>query len=906
LLKKGFVIPNQEIIVERPNGSRRITIPQVKALVNEENRIVGAVNIDVDITAQKIAEKDSAWLAAIIESSEDAVVSKTLEGIVTSWNPGAEKLFGYTASEMIGQPIAKLFPPDRLNEEPEILRRIQMGQRVSHFETKRVTKKGELIDISLAISPIKNSHGVIIGASKIARDITAQKKLSKALSNEEQNTRLAVEAAELGTFEWELGSKMFTGSQRLNEIFGFGKDHNITHADLLSRFHPDDRNIRDKAVTDAMKKGSLAYEVRICWPDHSIRWVKVHGKIIYNEEQQPERMHGTVMDVTAERTALKALEENQERLNIAIEAAELATWELNLITQEPIYSDRYLQLLGFPLEAKPSHQEILTKIHPDDMALRNEAMNEAMKTGFIDVELRIKPSPDNVRWIRSRGKVVYDNNKVPLRILGTTVDITDQRAAFDVLQQSEERFKVIANNAPVMIWMSGNEKYAGFYNTSWIQFTGRSAEHEHLEQWHEAVHPDEVAEYMRVYDHAFNDQEPFQREYRMKRHDGQYRWISEHAVPRYDNAHNFIGFIGAARDIDDEKRFNERLQASELLFKTIANVSPVGLWMTDVNGKNNFVNDTWVEWTGISIDEHYDEGWIAAVLEADKGYVLDVCKKSFEARENFAVEFRVKRKDGQTRWMLSEGGPFYNNDKQFAGIAGSVADITERKQEEILKNDFLAVASHELKTPITSIKAYTQLLAKTYEKTENEFLKSALVKMENQINKMTKLVSDFLNISKIESGKFQLNIESFDLSKLVTEVASDIQLVSVNHNILVKETEPVFVHADRERIAQVITNYLNNAVKYSPDNKQITVKIQSTGKYVTVSVADKGIGIRQEEHKKIFDRFYRAEANTNTAFSGFGIGLYICAEIIRRHGGETGVKSTEGKGSVFYFTLPRS
>jgi PAS domain S-box-containing protein len=495
---------------------------------------------------------------------------------------------------------------------------------------------------------------------------------------------------------------------------------------------------------------------------------------------------------------------------------------------------------------------------------------------------------------------------VPVRILGTTIDVTDQRAAFDVLQQSEERFKVIANNAPVMIWMSGNERYAGFYNTSWIRFTGRSPEHEHAADWHDAVHPDDVTEYIRVYDDAFKNQETFQREYRMKRYDGQYRWISEHAVPRYDNAHNFIGFIGAARDIDDEKRFNERLQASELLFKTIANVSPVGLWMTDINGKNNFVNHTWVEWTGISIDDHYDEGWFAAVLDEDKSHVLEVCQKSFEARENFAVEFRVRRKDGQIRWMLSEGGPFYNNDKEFAGIAGSVADITERKQEEILKNDFLAVASHELKTPITSIKAYTQLLAKTYEKTDNEFLKGALVKMENQINKMTKLVSDFLNISKIESGKFQLNIESFDLSKLVTEVAGDIQLVSVNHNIVVKDTEPVFVNADRERIAQVITNYLNNAVKYSPDNKQIVVEIQRIESYVTVSVTDKGIGIRREEHNKIFERFYRAEANMNTAFSGFGIGLYICAEIIRRHGGYVGVKSEEGKGSVFYFALPGS
>ena len=771
VLKNGFVIPNQEIIIQRPDGSKRTVIPHPKAIMNDKGRIIGAVNMLVDITSRKNAEDDSAWLTAIVQSSEDAIISKTLQGIVTSWNPGAEKLFGYTASEMIGQPINKLIPPDRVNEEPEILRQIQLGQRVAHFETKRLTKQGELIDISLAISPIKNSSGIIIGASKIARDITSQKKLHKALSDEEQNTRLVLEAAELGTFEWDLVTNAFTGSQRLKDIFGFKENQNITHEDLLKRFHPDDRHIRDNAVAAAMTKGSLSYTVRIYRPDESVRWIKVHGKILFDNGKQPVRMHGTVMDLTVEKTAAKAFEENEERLNMAIEAAELATWELNLLTREPIYSKRYLLLMGFPPAARPSHQEILAKIHPDDIGIRNEAMNNAMKEGVLDLEMRIKPTPDNVRWIRSRGKVLYDNNRVPVRILGTTLDITDQKAAFDVLQQSEERFKVIANNAPVMIWMSGNEKYAGFYNTSWLHFTGRSAEHENAGDWHEAVHPDDVSEYLSIFKDAFTNQKAFHREYRMKRYDGQYRWISDNAVPRYDNAHNFIGFICASRDVDDEKRFNERLQASELLFKTIANVSPVGLWMTDINGKNNFVNDTWVEWTGISISEHYNEGWLGAVLDADKNYVLDVCKKSFEAKENFAVEFRIQRKDGHIRWMLSEGGPFYTIDKAFSGFAGSVADITERKQQEILKNDFLAVASHELKTPITSIKAYTQLLAKTYENTDNDFLKSALVKMENQINKMTKLVSDFLKVSKIESGKFQLNIESFDLSELVNEIA---------------------------------------------------------------------------------------------------------------------------------------
>jgi PAS domain S-box-containing protein len=861
------------------------------------------------ISTQNIGEAElNLHFAAIVQSSEDAIISKTLDGIVTSWNPGAERLFGYTADEMIGQSILKILPPDRLIEEPTILERIRNGERVEHFYTIRQTKQGKLVDISLTISPIKDSDGRIIGASKIARnvteiiiarkkleeseerlrmvmeatqmgtwdfhpvtgelnwseeckkiyalpagekvdfnlfsehiypddrqyveteiqrsmdpsgdgtydisyrilrfddktvrwirsqgkvyfnsmrqaelfagtvaDITEQKQSQQALEESEQRIRLAVEAAKMGTFDWDLVNNNFKSSQRLNDIFGFHGQPNITHQHLLDSFHPADRPARDKAVEEAPEKGSLSYEARIYWPDKSIHWIKVFGKIIYNEKGQALRMYGTVVDSTEEKTTLNSLEENEHRLSIVIQAAELGTWELNLLTREPIYSERYLQILGFLPGSRPSHEEILAKIHPDDMPIRNEAIKKALENGSLDFEMRIKPGPASVRWIRSRGKVFYNEKNEPWRILGTTMDTTEQKTAFTALQ------------------------------------------------------------------------------------------------------------------------------ASELLFKTIANVSPVGLWMTDVNGKNTFVNDTWVDWTGIGVTEHYNEGWAGAILDPDKESVLGICKKSLENKESFVVEFRIKRRDGQVRWMLSEGGPYYTIDKEFSGLAGSVADITERKQQEIQKNDFLAVASHELKTPITSIKAYTQLLAKTYEKTDNEFLKSALEKMENQVNKMTKLVNDFLKLSKIESGKLQLNNEIFNLNELVREVASDMQMVSVNHRIVINESEPLNISADRERIAQVINNFLNNAVKYSPDSKQIEIRVKQTGGFVTVSVTDNGIGIKPDEHQKIFERFYRAKANTNTSFSGFGIGLYICAEIVRRHGGEIGVDSDQGKGATFFFTLP--
>ncbi|RZL98492.1 MAG: PAS domain S-box protein, partial [Pedobacter sp.] len=295
-------------------------------------------------------------------------------------------------------------------------------------------------------------------------------------------------------------------------------------------------------------------------------------------------------------------------------------------------------------------------------------------------------------------------------------------------------------------------------------------------------------------------------------------------------------------------------------------------------------------------------GWIDSVVEADKKIIVTLFRLQAAKFEKFSSEFRFHRADGSVRWGLSEGFPYYDTDGNYAGYAGSVTDITERKQDELRKNEFLAVASHELKTPITSIKAYTQLLASTYEKTHDAFLKNALTKVENQINKMSKLVSDFLNLSKIESDRFQLVREVFNMNDLVSEIVSDTQMVATSHIIAIITEGRADVLADREKISQVLANLLNNAVKYSPDEKDISVQINTDETHVTVMIHDRGIGIRPDEHDKIFQRFYRAGPN-NIQFSGFGIGLYISAEIIRQHNGEIGVMEQTEKGSRLYFRL---
>jgi PAS domain S-box-containing protein len=189
VLNGGSPVRNQEVVIERSDGSRITTLVNIDPLTNSAGKIIGAINIFEDVTDWRKAEQASRRLAAIVESSEDAIISKDLNGIITSWNQAAERVFGYTAEEVIGKPITLLIPPERHDEEPGILARIQRGERIEHYETVRQHKDGSLLDISLTVSPIRDALGNIVGASKIARDITRRKLVEEALRHSEERAR---------------------------------------------------------------------------------------------------------------------------------------------------------------------------------------------------------------------------------------------------------------------------------------------------------------------------------------------------------------------------------------------------------------------------------------------------------------------------------------------------------------------------------------------------------------------------------------------------------------------------------------------------------------------------------------------------------------------------------------------
>lgn len=231
-------------------------------------------------------------------------------------------------------------------------------------------------------------------------------------------------------------------------------------------------------------------------------------------------------------------------------------------------------------------------------------------------------------------------------------------------------------------------------------------------------------------------------------------------------------------------------------------------------------------------------------------------------------------------------------------------DISQRLELEQKKDEFISIASHELKTPVTSIKAYAQYLKMRFAKEGDAQSSTLLDKMDHQLNKLTVLIGDLLDVTKIEAGKLQMHKEYFDLNRLVAEVVEEIQHTTDTHEIRIAGRVIRKMYGDRDRISQVITNFLSNAIKYSPEGKLVQVQLSATATHAKVCVKDNGIGIPVEKQKRLFTRFFRVDGNKQETFPGLGLGLYISSQIIRRHKGKIWVESEPGKGSSFCFTLP--
>lgn len=387
-------------------------------------------------------------------------------------------------------------------------------------------------------------------------------------------------------------------------------------------------------------------------------------------------------------------------------------------------------------------------------------------------------------------------------------------------------------------------------------------------------------------------------------HQKQLHYWSCANTPIMDAGNKVAYILNTVIDITKEVEAREKAIESENRLLLAAEATGIAFWSLDISQLNFKYSPQMISLFGHPPDTTLNLANIRNQLHPDDIEHI-VVKSYFKALTDgyYSYETRIIWPDNSLHWVGVKGKVLFDEKNEPYRMLGTVVDITESKGDEIRKNDFIAMASHELKTPLTSLKAYIQLLETKLTTSADPFIHTALLKSANQVNKMIALVHGFLDLSKLEPGKLQLIRQNFDINKLIEEVIAESIIINNTHTIRFCSSEMFYVNADRGKIGQVLSNLISNAMKYSQRGSTILIASEVQGRNTLVSVTDEGIGIKVKDKEKIFQRFYRADDDMKN-ISGFGIGLYLSSEIIQRHQGEIWVKSEKGKGSTFYFSLP--
>jgi PAS domain S-box-containing protein len=344
------------------------------------------------------------------------------------------------------------------------------------------------------------------------------------------------------------------------------------------------------------------------------------------------------------------------------------------------------------------------------------------------------------------------------------------------------------------------------------------------------------------------------------------------------------------------------LMESEARFTALTDANLLGIIVADKQGHISEANESFLKMMGYTKKEvaagklRWDKLTPGEYVDEDSQHINSL----FESGQATPWEKEFIRRDGSQIPVIVGGAVLKRSDGTFVAF---ILDITERKKLEQRKDEFISIASHELKTPLTSVKGYVQILERIIKEMGDEKAYQYVSRTNTYVDRLNSLISDLLDVSKIQAGKLQLTYEAFDVDEMIQDAIESIQPTSTKHKITVEGVVGRKLYGDRHRLEQVMTNLLSNAMKYAPNAHAIYVRAKRQNKVVIIEVQDFGVGIAKDKQGKLFQRFYRVE-DTEKQFSGMGIGLYISSEIVKRHGGQLGVNSEPKKGSTFTVTLP--
>jgi PAS domain S-box-containing protein len=910
-----------EMVNRRKDGTLYTEEMRITPVTGPSGAPAGFIAVKHDVSEQRAREKAQRFLAAVVESSEDAIAAYTPEGTILAWNRGAETLSGYTAAEAIGKNASIVIPPERLDLLARFTERVLQGQVVSQQEGICQRRDGSRFHVSVTGSPIRDAAGDVTAIAAVLRDISERQEAERSralLASIVESSGDAIHSATLdGTIS--------TWNQGAETLFGYSSQEAIGRS--VTILAPPGRAEEVRQCLDLIGQGSSFGPADTVLQAKDGRLVDVSLSIfpIRNATGELTGASAIARDIGRRLRAERQLRESDERFADVFEHAPLGMsvcWLDGRIIQA---NAALCRMLGYSVEELCA--TTFGKLsHPDDEGPFLQKMERwlGQPGEYLDAEKRFLNRNGKVVWARVRMSLVKDSGGSPLYFVVHVEDITERKRAREVLRESEERFRILADSCPAMIWGSNPEGGTQFINRAYREFCEVLGEEWEDSRWHPLIHPDDVGEYVRAFHHAVRERAPFRAEARFLRADGEWRWVASYAEPRLSAGGEYLGHVGISPDITERKHAEQALQASEEKLRQLAENIREVFWMSSpASNEILYVSPAYEQVWGRSCESLYQDSlsWAEAIHPDDLPQALDYFARQRRG-EPVDSEYRIRTPGGQEKWIRDRAFPVRDEAGRIIRIAGIAEEITERKRYEAeliqaregadaanqAKSRFLANMSHEIRTPMNGVLGMLQLLSTTDLNPEQRYFAEVA---ETSGRALLSLVDDILDLSKIEARKVALERVDFDLRQPVAEVVELLRVQAEAKGLKLRwqvaPEVPQLLRGDPHRLRQVLTNLCANAIKFTQRGEVVAaVALESqVGSAATLrfAITDTGIGIRPDQAARLFSRFTQVDASSTRKYGGTGLGLAISKQLVEMMGGAIGLDSQEGRGSTFWFTV---
>ncbi len=874
-----------------------------------------------DVTERKQAERKIYFQARLLDVIQQAVVVTDLAGNIIYWNHYAEKLYGWSASDVLGCPIVDVTPAETTKEQAaEIRSRLQRGE--SWLGELLVRRRDDTTFPAIVIdSPIYDEQGELIGIISVSVDITEHKQLEAELAASEERFRTSIETM-LDCFGMYSAIRDESG-QIVDFLIGYVNEAACVNNRLtkekqigqrLCELFPAhceiglfDEYVKLVETGQPLVKESLYYENiyqgQCLSRAFDIRAVKLG-----------DGFAAAWRDITERKQAEEALRVSEQRLRTALEAAHMGTWDWNILTGQITWSDNFKLFLGLTNDRfDGNYQSFIDIIHPEDRARVLQKLEKILQEGKdYEDEFRIVFPDGNIRWLASQGQVLYDETGKPVRITGIDLDITQRKQAEEKQRKTEQLYRTLASNFPNgVVSLFDKELRYTLTEGKGLAEVGLSKEFLEGKTIAEIFSPEVCEIKERAYRRALNGipnvcEIPF----------GDLHYLMYTLPLRNEQGEIYAG-MSMSQNISDRKRAELALLEERNFVSAILDTAGALITVCDRQGRFIRVNRACERITGYSFDEVKDKCvWDLFLIPEEIEPVKAVFQELQAGQCPIEHEYYWVIRDGSRRLISWSNTAILDAEGSVKYIISIGIDITDRKRaEEIrraleqaqelsdLRLRFFSMVSHEFRTPLSTILVSAQTLESRAHEWPEDKRRKSLRRIESAAKHLTQLLDDVLTINRAETGKLDLNPKAIDLEKFCCSLLEEIQLQSENqHRIdFVNRSNCKNAFLDERLLRSILSNLLSNAIKYSPQGGEIQWIVNCEPGKVTFNIRDQGIGIPSSDQARIFEPFHRG--NNVGTIPGTGLGITVVKKCLDLHGGDISINSVEGSGTTVIVTI---